>query len=92
MAWLTWTFTTKTATDESFELAKEEIMRQNHVLFQSYIDALTSYQINMIRAIADGHTNDLSTKNVIDEYNLASTANVPRASRSQCGSMRLRFG
>ncbi len=82
MAWLIWTFTTKTATDESFELAQEEIMRQNHVLFQSYIDALTSYQINMIRAIADGHTNDLSTKSVIDEYNLASTANVASMRKS----------
>ena len=82
MAWLIWTFTTDTATDECFELAKEEIMRQNHVLFQSYIDALTSYQISMIRAIADGHTTDLSTKSVIDEYNLASTANIASMRKS----------
>ena len=82
LAWLIWTFTTDTATDQSFELAKEEIMRQNHVLFQKYIDELSSYQISMMRAIANGHSTDLSTKNVIEEYNLASTANVASMRKS----------
>ena len=82
LAWLIWTFTTDKATDQSFELAKEEIMRQNHVLFQKYIDELSSYQISMMRAIANGHSTDLSTKNVIEEYNLASTANVASMRKS----------
>lgn len=82
LAWLLWARTEKTATEKEFLLAKQDLLNQNHVLFLKYINELSGYQVNMIRAISDGHTTDLSTGKIISAYNLGSTANVNRVRKA----------
>jgi len=82
LAWLLWTRTENVATSAEFEQAKHDLLQQNHILFLTYISNLTSYQIRMIQAIAEGHTTDLSTGQVIFDYRLSSTANVNRVKRA----------
>ena len=53
LAWLLWARTEKTATEKEFLLAKQDLLNQNHVLFLKYINELSGYQVNMIRAISD---------------------------------------
>ena len=82
LSWLLWARTGKVATEESFRLAKQDLLNQNHILFLKYINELSGYQVNMIRAISEGHTTDLSTGKIISEYNLGSTANVNRVRKA----------
>ena len=63
-------------------MAKQDLLNQNHILFLKYINELSGYQVNMIRAISEGHTTDLSTGKIISEYNLGSTANVNRVRKA----------
>ncbi|MCQ2606798.1 MAG: P-loop NTPase fold protein [Bacteroidales bacterium] len=78
LAWLLWARTENVATKEDLILAQQDLLRQNHVLFLKYVNELSAYQVNVVRAIADGHTMDLYTGGVIKQYNLGSTANVAR--------------
>ena len=82
LAWLLWVRTSGTATMEDLEQAKEDLLLQNHVLFLNYISNLSSSQIRMIQAIAEGHKTDLSTSKIISEYKLNSTANVSRVKKA----------
>ena len=82
LAWLLWARTDTAATESLLELAKQDLLQQNHILFLNYISNLSSFQIRAIQAIAEGHTTDLSTSNVIFDYRLSSTANVSRVKKA----------
>lgn len=45
--------------------------------FASYVNSLTTYQLNMLRAIIDG-TKKFSSAPIIEKYDLSSSANVKR--------------
>ena len=40
------------------------------------VSLVTSYQINFLRAILYGHVNEVGRKEIIDKFNLGSSANV----------------
>lgn len=82
LSWLLWTRTENSATEQDLTLAKQDLLRQNHILFLKYVGDLSAYQVNIIRAISDGHTTDLYTGKIINQYNLGSTANVTRLVRA----------
>ena len=78
LAWLLWNRTTRQADAQALTQAKEDLMRLNHVLFQSYTDSLSGYQMRLLLAIAAGHGGELSTQAVISQFRLGSTANVAK--------------
>lgn len=82
LAWLLWTRTRETADEAALTAAKEDLMRLNHVLFQSYTDSLSAYQMRMLQAIAAGHGASLSTQAVIQQFKLGSTANIAKMKKA----------
>ena len=74
----------RTATDCSEEIireAHEGIVSQLSLLFQSKTEELSTPQINFLKALLDG-VEKFSSKNIIDEYQLASSANVARIKKA----------
>lgn len=51
--------------------------------FAAYMNDLTTYQVNLLKAILDGHTK-FSTSEVISHYGLNSSANVRRLKDALC--------
>lgn len=74
----------RTATDCSEEIiheAHEGVVSQLSLLFQSKTEELSTPQINFLKALLDG-VEKFSSKNIIDEYQLASSANVARIKKA----------
>ena len=76
LAWLVWIHTDKTATDNNFEDAYQDIIDQNTPLFEKQIEGLSTYQLNFLRAICNGIHSEFSRKEIINKYNLGSSANI----------------
>ncbi len=60
------------AMDEAFA----ELVEQCAEVFDAKTDGLTAYQMNYLRAVADGIHSGLSSREVIQRYHLGSSANV----------------
>lgn len=76
LAWLVWVHADKVATDSDFEMACQDIIDQNTPLFEKQTENLTTYQMNLLRAIIDGVHKEFSTQEVLEKYRLGSSANV----------------
>ena len=81
-AWLMWVRTDQNATEENFEEALHDILNQNSMLYYNYLETLTALQINFLIAIAEGNYNGFSKKEIINKYNLGSSANISRVKKS----------
>jgi hypothetical protein len=81
-AWLLWTRTEKTATEAEFEQALQDLLDQNSMLFYNYSEELTALQINFLRAIADGVTDNFSRNEILKKYNLGTSSNISRIRKS----------
>lgn len=82
LAWLVWIHTGKTATNQDFEAAYQDIIDQNTPLFEKQTESLTSYQLNFLRAILDGVHSEFTTQEIIHKYQLGSSANVSSVKRA----------
>lgn len=74
----------RTATDCSEEIiheAHEGVVSQLSLLFQSKTEELSTPQVNFLKALLDG-VEKFSSKNILDEYQLASSANVARIKKA----------
>ncbi len=76
LAWLVWVHTDKVATEQDFEAAYQDILEQNTPLFEKQTENLTTYQMNFLRAVTDGIHSEFSTQEVLQKYQLGSSANV----------------
>ncbi len=76
LAWLVWIHTDKVATERDFEVAYQDIIDQNTPLFEKQTENLTTYQVNLLRAIIHGVHSEFSTQDVLQKYHLGSSANV----------------
>jgi len=76
LAWYLFQETNTTATEEDLGIAVEELIAQNIPLFESRTESLTAYQMNFLRAVANGITSGFSQSNTISRYKLGSSANV----------------
>lgn len=76
LAWLVWVHTDITATEQALETAFQDIIDQNTTLFEKQTESLTSYQMSYLRAILDGVHHSFTTKEVLQKYQLGSSANV----------------
>ena len=57
--------------------ALEDLVSIHEPRFEAMVYDLTNYQVNLLRAITEGHTK-FSSAEVIREYHLSSSANVKR--------------
>ena len=76
LAWLVWIHTDGSATGQDFEAAWQDIIDQNTPLFEKQTESLTTYQMNFLRAILDGVHSEFTTQEVLQKYQLGSSANV----------------
>lgn len=77
-AWLTLLNTHTAATEESLRDGFNNLIEENSSLFAAQTERLTTYQINFLRAIADGVHSDFAKSEVRESYNLGSYSNIVR--------------
>ena len=65
-------------TDDVLARAIDELIAQCSALFEKQIEGLSSYQMNMLRAISDGVHCEYTSRAVMARYNLGSKSNVAR--------------
>lgn len=82
LAWLVWIRTDRVATERDFEMAYQDIIDQNTPLFEKQTESLTTYQMNFLRAIIDGVHGEFTTQEVLQKYQLGSSANVSIVKRA----------
>ncbi len=82
LAWLVWTHTDKEATEQNFKEAYQDIIDQNTPLFEKQTERLTTYQMNFLRAIIDGVHSEFTTQEILQKYQLGSSANVSIVKRA----------
>lgn len=82
LAWLVWIHTGTVATEQDFKEACQEIIDQNTPLFEKQTESLTTYQMNFLRAVVDGVHGEFSSQEVLQKYQLASSANVSIVKRA----------
>lgn len=82
LAWLVWIHTGTIATEQDFKEACQEIIDQNTPLFEKQTESLTTYQMNFLRAVVDGVHGEFSSQEVLQKYQLASSANVSIVKRA----------
>lgn len=78
LAWNVLAETDKYVGEEEFKAAKEAMLAQCDALFVQQIQGLTSYQMNLLRAICNGVNNEFMSKKVMDTYNLGTKSNFAR--------------
>lgn len=82
LAWLLWIHTEHTATEQDFTEAHQDLIDQNTPLFEKQTENLSAYQMNFLRALVDGVSNEFTTQEVLQMYHLGSSANVSTIKRA----------
>ncbi len=82
LAWLLWVHTNNTATERDFEEACQDIIDQNTPLFEKQTENLTTYQMNFLRAVISGVHSEFTTREILQNYQLGSSANVSIVKRA----------
>ncbi|MBX9785377.1 MAG: ATP-binding protein [Chitinophagaceae bacterium] len=76
LSYLIWTATTKTVTKEIIQASVEKLLEQNAILYTRDTEELTNPQHNFLKAVASGIHKGLSSKEVVQDYRLGTSANV----------------
>jgi len=66
------------ATEAQLDLAVNDLLDANEALFMQQVEPLSAYQMNFLRAIATGHHHGFGEKEIREEFNLGSPANITR--------------
>lgn len=82
LAWLVWIHTEETATEQDLEAAYQDIIDQNTPLFEKQTESLSTYHMNFLRAVTDGIHSEFSSQEIIQKYQLGSSANVSIVKRA----------
>ncbi|MFH0760226.1 MAG: ATP-binding protein [Bacteroidota bacterium] len=72
-----WTLTSDFVTNDILERALDEMIAHSSFIFQEDVENLSITQVNLIKAIISGET-QLTSKRVMDRYNLGTPRNVSR--------------
>lgn len=75
-------FTDKEVTEPVFSKAVEDLLAQNSNMFIEQTQSLTAYQLNFLRAVIDGVTNNFGEAAIREKYNLGSSSNIIRLKQS----------
>ncbi len=76
LSYLVWTATAKTVTRETVQDSVEKLLEQNAILYTRDTEELTGLQHNFLKAVASGIHRGLSSKEVVHDYRLGTSANV----------------
>ena len=76
LAYLVWAATTKTVTKEIVQQSVKKLLEQNAILYTRDTEELTNVQHNFLKAVASGIHKGLSSKDVVQDYRLGTSANV----------------
>ena len=76
LSWYVFQCTDDKVTEPILKEAFQELVEQCSDVFETKTDTLTAYQMNFLRALADGIHTNLSSIPVIQQYGLGSSANV----------------
>ena len=78
LAWDVMLNTEQEVTDEDFQAGVADLLIQCSPLFIEQTGGLTTYQLNMLRAIVDGQHTQWSSQQVLTKYGLGSKSNVTK--------------
>jgi len=78
LAWNVWIKTNTSATNDDVDAAVIDLLNQNSMLYYRYIEGLSGFQINFLRAIADGKSSEFTRSETLRNYHLGTSANVKR--------------
>lgn len=81
LAWLVMLKTEKEVTSKIVDIAVTELISQNAALFMQQTEGLTSYQMNMLRALASGIHGEFTSKNVMEEFRLGTKSNITKVKK-----------
>lgn len=75
---LIWEKTHKTVDNKIFDEALDDMISQNAILYQRDTENMSAYQVNFLKAIANGDRKNMSSAGIINKYRLGSSANVAK--------------
>jgi len=76
LSWYVFQRTDSKVTEKILAEALQELIDQNRDLFETKTENLTAYQMNFLKAVADGVGSGFSTSKVLQDYRLGSSSNV----------------
>lgn len=82
LCWYVYLSSSGVVTEEDINYGIEELICQNSSLFESWTENLVANQMRLLRAVADGLHDGLSSADVIRRYRLVSSANVVAVKKS----------
>lgn len=82
LSWYIFQRTNEKVKEAAMLEAFAELVEQCADIFDAKTDGLTAYQMNYLRAVADGINTGLSSGRTIQQYNLGSSANVATIKKS----------
>lgn len=82
LAYIIWVKTDSFVNEDIYYEALNDLVNQNSILYQTISDGLTRYQLNFLKAIINGKGSEISKSEVIQLFNLGSSANVVRIKKS----------
>lgn len=78
LSWNVWIKTDTYATSVDVDAAVIDLFNQNSMLYYRYIEGLSGFQINFLRAVADGKSSEFTRSETLHNYHLGTSANVKR--------------
>ena len=82
LAWLVMLHTEREVSSEIIDVAVNDLIAQNSALFMQQTEGLSSYQMNMLRAIAAGVHDGFLSQEVLDAYRLGTKSNISRIKKA----------
>ena len=78
LSWNVWVRTKGNAKDTDIDSAITDLFNQNGILYYRYVEELTGYQLNFLRAVAEDIQSEFTKNEVLQKYQLGTSANVKR--------------
>lgn len=82
LAWLVWLRTDKHATKEDIEFGIDRMLDACEPLFIQQTESLSAYQMNFLRALANGVHTGFTRSEILDTYQLGTAANISRLKKA----------
>ncbi len=82
LAWLVWLRTNKHATKEDVEFGIDRMLDACEPLFIQQTESLSAYQMNFLRALANGVHTGFTRSEILDTYQLGTAANISRLKKA----------
>ena len=82
LAWIVWYKSDKVVRNKDIDDAINDLLEQNKVFFQREVEQLSEFQLNFLKALANGVSSGFSRKEIIKKYRLESSANIQSVKKS----------